>query len=54
MLRNRTRKVAINCIGRVCDISQFDTWFAYMMFSCRVLAVWVNTTSGLKLMMHGF
>jgi len=54
MVKNTVRKVAIGSIGRVCDLSQFDTWFAYGMFSCRVLAVWVNTTSGLKLVMHGF
>jgi hypothetical protein len=54
MVRNTVRKVAIGGIGRVCDLSQFDTWFAYGMFSCRVLAVWMNTTSGLKLVMHGF
>ncbi|MBT3604384.1 MAG: hypothetical protein HOE48_06490 [Candidatus Latescibacteria bacterium] len=52
MVRNEVRKVAINNIGRICDISQFDTWFAYTMFLCRVLAVWVNTTSGIHVLMR--
>lgn len=51
MIKNGARRVAIGCIGRVCDLSQFDTWFAYAMFLCRVLAVWVNTTSGIRLLM---
>lgn len=51
MLRNGARKVAIYGIGRMCDLSQFDTWFAYAMFLSRVLAVWVNTTSGLRFLM---
>lgn len=54
MVRNAVRKAAIHCVGRVCDLSQFETWFAYSMFLCRVLAVWVNTTSGIKLLMNGF
>lgn len=54
MVRTVARKMAITCIGRVCDVSLFDTWFAYVMFSCRILAVWVNTTSGLHLLKKTF
>jgi hypothetical protein len=41
--KTRSRHLAIGSIGRLCDLSQFDTLLDYAFFLCRVVAVCYNT-----------
>jgi len=43
VVKTRSRHLAIGSIGRLCDLSQFDTLLGYAFFLTRVLAVCYNT-----------